>query len=98
VFALRPVTAADTATALLPDPGDGAHVVLDPYDVEVPYSSLQSLTDPPLGFTVALSDAAVCAIDDAVSVAAVGGFGSVWKVWSLPVLVPPELIATIRKW
>ena len=59
MFALRLPSEADTATALLPDPGDGVHDTLDPYDAELPYSSLQSLTDPPFGSTIAFNIAAV---------------------------------------
>ena len=43
----------------------------------MPYSSLHSLTSPPLGFTLAPSVAEVCVIDDAAPVATVGGLGGV---------------------
>jgi hypothetical protein len=98
VFAVRPVTAADTATGLTPDPGAGAHGALDPYDVVVPYSSLHSVTSPPFGLTVALSVAVVDPTDDAASVTTVGALGSVLNVWSEPLLVPPALVAETRKW
>ena len=41
----------------------------------MPYSSLHSVTSPPLGLTVAFRVAAVWAIDDAGFVTTVGGFG-----------------------
>jgi hypothetical protein len=64
----------------------------------VPYSNLHSLTSPPLGLTVALSVAVVWVIDEAGFVTTVGGFGSVLKVSSEPLLVPPALVAEILKW
>ena len=64
----------------------------------MPYSSLHSLTSPPLGFTLAPSVAEVCVIDDAAPVVTVGGLGSVLNVCSLPLLVPPALVAVMRKW
>ena len=64
----------------------------------MPYSNLHSLTAPPLGFTVALSVAVVCATADAAPVSARGGYGSVLNVPSRPLLVPPGLVAEILKW
>ena len=64
----------------------------------MPYSSLHSLTSPLLGFTLPPSVAVVCVTAEAVPVTTVGGLGSVVKVWSLPLLVPPVLLATMRKW
>ena len=68
---MRPVIAADTATGLSPEPGEGVHVTEpDLYSVVVPYSNLAFADfDPPSGFTLAFSVAVVCVIDDA-------GFGS----------------------
>ena len=98
MFAVRPVIDADTATALLPEPGDGTHGALAPYEVEMPYSSLHSLTTPPFGLTLAFNIADVCATLDAGSVVTVGAFGSVFRVASLPVLVPLEFLARTLKW
>ena len=53
---------------------------------------------PPLGFTIAFNVAEVCVTDDATPVSTVGEFGSALNVWSLPSLVPPALVATIRTW
>ena len=52
--------AAETATGVVPDPGGGVHGALGPYELLGPYSSLQSLTSPPLGLTLAFSVAVVC--------------------------------------
>ena len=50
-----------------------------------PYSSLHSLTSPPLGLTVAFNVAAVCVIEDAAPVTTVGDFGSVViDSWAVP--------------
>ena len=98
MFALKPDTAADTATALLPDPGDGVHGALEPYELDAPYSSLHSVTSPPFGLTVPFNVADVCATDDAGSVTTVGAFGNVFSVASAPKLVPPAFFATTRKW
>src|ERR1039458_1279342 len=98
VFAVRPVIDAETATALVPDPGEGVHEALDPYEFVVPYSSLHSVTSMPLGFTLAFNVVVVCVSDDAFSVTTVGAFGSVSNVSSAPLLVPPALAAEIRKW
>jgi len=57
---------------------------LDPYAIVGPYSSLHSLTRPPLGFTVAFRVAEVCVIEDAAFVSTVGRFGSVLSAWSEP--------------
>ena len=72
MLALRPVTAAVTATGLEPDPGGGLHGALDPYSSVVPYSKWQSLTAAPSGFTVAFKVAAVCVNDDATPVCTAG--------------------------
>ena len=64
----------------------------------MPYSSLHSVTSPPLGLTVAFRVAAVCVIADAAFVRTVGGFGRVLNVSSEPLLVPPALVAEILKW
>ena len=65
----------------------------------MPYSSLHSLTSPPLGFTLAFEVADVCVtLPTAAPVVTVGGLGSVLNVWSLPLLVPPALVAEMRKW
>ena len=50
----------------------------------MPYSKWQSLTAPPLGFTVAFNVAEVCVSEDACFVSTVGGLGFVVNVWSLP--------------
>jgi hypothetical protein len=98
VFAVRPVTEAATETALVPDPGEGVHVALEPYEFVGPYSSLHAVTSPPLGFTLAFRIADVSVSEDAFSVMTVGRFGAVLNVSSAPLLVPEELVATIRKW
>ena len=64
----------------------------------MPYSNVQALTSPPLGFTVAFNVAALCVIADAAFVTTVGGFGSVLNVWSEPLLVPPAFVAETLKW
>ena len=64
----------------------------------MPYSSLQSVTTPPLGFTLAFRLAVVWVTADAAFVTTVGGFGSVVTVWSDPLLVPPAFVAEILKW
>ncbi len=64
----------------------------------VPYSNSQLLTSPPLGLTVALSVAVVWVIGEAGVVTTVGGFGSVLKVSSEPLLVPPAFVDEILKW
>jgi hypothetical protein len=97
VFALKPETAADTATALLPDPGDGVHGALDPYELDVPYSSLHSLTSPPFGLTLPFNVAADWVTPDAGSVTTVGGLAKVFRDASAPKLVPPAFFATTRK-
>ena len=98
VFGLRRDTDADTATGLVPDPGAGLHGALDPYEVVVPYSSLHSLTSPPLGLTLALRVAVVWVTDAAGSLITVGALGRVLSVSSVPLLVPPALVAEMRKW
>jgi hypothetical protein len=98
VFAVRPVIDAETATALVPDPGAGVHEALDPYEVVVPYSSLHSVTSSPLGLTLAFRVAVVWVADEAAFVTTVGALGSVLSVSSEPVLVPAALAAEIRKW
>ena len=90
VFAVSPESVAVTATVLLPDPGDGLHGVLVPYEAVGPYSSLHSLTSAPLGLTSAFSVATVCETPEAGPVVTVGGLGSVLKVVSFPLLVPPR--------
>jgi hypothetical protein len=74
------VIAAETATALSPDPGEDAHGALDPYEVVVPYSNTHSLTAPAFGFTLAFNVAAVCDTDEAAFVTTVGTFGGVLNV------------------
>ena len=67
----------------------------------MPYSNLQSLTLDPLGLTVAFSVAVVWVTALAGLVSTVGGSvggGSVLKLSSSPLLVPPPLVAEIRKW
>jgi hypothetical protein len=80
VLALKPVTAADTDTAELPEPGAGEHGALDPYAVLVPYSNEHTLTSPEFGLTVAFKAADVWVTADAASVTTVGGFGNVFSV------------------
>ena len=98
MFADSPVNDADTATGLLPEPGEGVHGALDPYEVVVPYSSSHLLTGPPLGLTVAFNVAVVWVTADAAFVTTAGAFGSVVSVSSEPLLVPPALVAEILKW
>ena len=50
----------------------------------MPYSKWQSLTAPPLGFTIAFNVTEVCLTEEATPVSTVGEFGSVVNVWSLP--------------
>ena len=88
---------AETATAPLPDPGDGTHGALDPYEIDVPYSSLHSLTSPPFGFTLPFNVAADCVTSEAGSVTAAGALGDVFNDTSVPKLVPPAFVATARK-
>ena len=64
--------AADTATGVVPDPGEGVHGTVAPYEDVVPYSNLHSLTSPPLGFTSAHKLAVDC-VTDTVHVRIVGG-------------------------
>ena len=65
----------------------------------MPYSNVHAVTSEPLGFTVAFRVAVVCAIDDAAPVTTVGATGAgVANVVSEPVLVPPALVAEMRKW
>ena len=97
MFALKLDADADTATALLPAPGDGVHGALDPYEIDGPYSSLHSVTSPPFGLTLPFNVAADCATADAGSVTTVGAFGNVFNVASAPKLVPPAFFATTRK-
>jgi hypothetical protein len=97
VSGVRPVSAADTATAVSTEPGSELHGALDPYETVPPYSSLHSLTSPPFGFTVAFSVAAVCVTAEAAFVSTVGGLGNVFSVKSPPLLVPPGFVATTRK-
>jgi hypothetical protein len=98
VFTVRPVIDAETATGVVPDPGEGEHGALDPYDVVAPHSTRHSLTALPFGFTVAFSVAEADVMDDADPVATVGRVTSVVNVLSDPLLVPPELVTTILKW
>src|ERR1700727_1385862 len=93
-----PESAAVTATALVPEPTVWAQDAVWPYAVVVPYWNWQLDTVPPLGLTVALSVAAGCEIEVAVPVTTAGGLGRVVKVPSLPLVVPPALVATIWKW
>ena len=81
----RPVTGADTATGLVPEPGEVAHGALDPYEVVVPYSNLQSLTSAPLGLTVAFSVAVAWLTGDAAPVTTVGA-GPVVNTHAAPTL------------
>jgi hypothetical protein len=76
VFALNPVSDADTATEASPDPGSDEHATLDPYETDVPYSNLHSLTSPPFGFTDAFKLAPLCVTDDAAPVTTVGALGN----------------------
>ena len=64
----------------------------------VPYSSVHSLTSPPLGLTVPFSVAVVWVTAEAGSVTTVGGFGRVVNVRSEPELVPPAFLAVTLKW
>ena len=89
---------ADTGTAVVPEPGADVHEAVFPNEVVGPYSKLHSVPAPPLGFTVAFTVAVVEAIDDAGLVSTAGAFGSVVKLASEPLLVPPVLTATTRKW
>jgi hypothetical protein len=79
VFAVRPVTGADTATALVPltRRSEEQETGADLYSVVVPYSNLHSVTSPPLGLTVAFSVAVVWVTALAFSLTTVGGLGSV---------------------
>src|SRR5271165_644808 len=96
VSGLSPATAADTSTGLVPEPGlDGVQGTVDPKDFVSPYSNSHLLTSPPLGLTVAFSVAEVCVTDEAALVTTVGAFGSVLKVSSEPLLVPPAFVAEI---
>ena len=98
LFSLRNPTDADTATGLVPDPGAGEHGAVKKYTTVAPYSKKHSLTSPPFGFTLPFSVTVVGVSDEAAMVSTLGGFGVVVNVWSVPVLVPPWLLATIRKW
>jgi hypothetical protein len=80
VLGTRPAIAADTATGLVPEPGEGVHGALDPYAVVVPYSNLHSVTSLPSGFTVALRVAELEVIDDADPVVRPRVRGSVLKL------------------
>jgi hypothetical protein len=51
-----------------------------------------------LGFTLACRVAALLVIEEAASVTTVGAGGSVFNASSEPLLVPPALLAEIRKW
>jgi len=96
---MRPVADADTPTALSPpDCGVELHGTLFSDGLVGPYSNLHSLIVPPLGLTVAFTVAEVRVTEDAGLVSTVGGLGSVVNVSSEPLLVPPALVAEIRKW
>src|ERR1700676_638094 len=78
VFARRALSAADTATGFMPDPGfSGLHGANGPYLFVVPYSNSHFVTSPPSGFTVAFSLAAVWVTSDADTVVTPAGLGSV---------------------
>ena len=64
----------------------------------MPYSNSHLLTSPPFGFTLALSVAVVCATGEAALVTTIGALGSVLRVSSEPLLVPPAFVAEILKW
>jgi hypothetical protein len=72
VDALSPVTAADSLTAVLPEPALFAGVLL-PYRVEVPYSNHQVVASP-LGMTEPFSLAEVGATAEAPPVDAPGAW------------------------
>src|SRR5260370_949485 len=75
------------------------HVVVDPSMVVVPHWKAALVVNP-CGSTVPLSVVEKLAIKVAGLVITTGGpvVLSVVKVLSLPYLVPPLLVATIRKW
>src|SRR5271156_2771424 len=98
VLAARPVTDADTGTALIPAPGSDVHgAVLSPSAV-APYSNLHSVIVPPFGFTVAFRVAVVCLAADAAPVTAFGGIGSVLKVLSSLESLALPFVAESLKW
>ena len=64
----------------------------------MPYSSLHSVTSPPLGVTVAFKAAVVWVSEEAAFVTTAGALGGVVNVSSEPLVVPPALVAEILKW
>src|SRR5207249_263996 len=73
VPSVRPVSAAETATFEVPEPGAGVHVALSLHAALPIYSNLHSVTSKPLGLTTPLSVAVVEASELAGSVLTVGG-------------------------
>jgi hypothetical protein len=94
VAALSPVTA--TLTLCVPDPAPTFFVaVFEPYFVVVPYSN-HHLVARPRGSTEPVSVAPPTPTLCATPVCTPGG-SDVLNEWSLPTVVPPEFVATIRK-
>src|SRR5437763_10638012 len=91
----RPSTSADTATALVPEPGSEAHGTLEPYADVLPYSKRHLPTVAPLGLTLAFSVAEVEVSAVAELVSTLGALGSVVNVLSTPLPLPPSLLATM---
>jgi hypothetical protein len=71
---LNPFRDAETATEVVPEPGEVEHGSVEPYEVDVPYSNLQSVTVFACGLTVALRVAELDVTSVAGFVATVGGF------------------------
>ena len=80
---LSPCSCAETATALVPEPGSVAHGTFKPYDEVVPYSKRQLVTVAPLGLTLAFRVAEVRVSALAALVSTLGGLGSAFSVWML---------------
>ena len=90
---VRPATAVETDFDVVPEPADVVAVFV-PYEVDVPYSTYQSVAWP-FGFTVPPSVAPVGPTPDAPDVTATGG-EAVVKIPSAPLTVPEAFLATSR--
>src|SRR5205809_774916 len=96
---VRPVSATEPASFVVPEPGAGLHVAFLLFPYPTLFRSLHSVTSKPLGLTTPLSVAVVEASELAGSVLTVGltGVVVVLKVASAPSEVQPERVGMICK-
>jgi hypothetical protein len=97
VFAERPMIAADTDTALVPDPiVAGTHAAVAPDGKLVPYSKEHDLTSEPSGLTVPFNVAPVSVTPAGASTTTFGFGAAAFTVSNVKVddsVVPPAFVA-----